>query len=1372
MKRKIIHSLLALFWICQQGGFIQAAPVAGAVAGPAADWYRPMQLVSVTVDPVAGLFSFSARAGESAGTDAARLLGYFKTGMSLPNDCFWVNLRPDGADRMLDPRLEHNAVAKVLLEADVQLKKDLAALTDPDTVTGKQYWNKVYERAGLLFGQDAAMQIPALARPWIVPAEMIIAETPQTAPQPAAFICKAMLKVCLEEDYLPGYAADFSDPRIKQLNEYSSELLRSLIIPSLTRQVNSARRYAALRQVFNCLILAQWVKERFSDRVFSFPADASQDAGLQPWSKSDYFRQYSDSFDRGEYRKEDVLAQAGGLVIRQYASGGIQAFLQDKRGVIRVPTHLVQRVLSALPDLVPLAAVSAEPAPKQTSVQSLLSEVLGEEAVRRAQSSQAGLEEFETAAQYLWSLQYEEQVDVGAILSTLCAIVGVPAVAQCLVDDPYAVAMLVERLSSRETMRFFSALADELGASALRLALLADPAGFVEGFLDRAEEIQSDIFLATMRDVFARDGAVVARALLARCSGWLAELIVQLSDSERMAWFRQEQKRTGRQSMLDAIALEPDTIVEAVYTGNNDDADASIASVRQTMRRYRELIDHSDGAGFAAALERIGMETDSARIGSVAGDLFKLRNLLYPDNSGLVELDPNMQTLVIPDVHSRRQELLQLLQQSDASGVSNLDKVLSGRLQLVVLGDLVHSEDSSRWEGIVNELKADRREALDRELADSLGTVALVLMLKARSPKNVHWLRGNHDAVKENVYKYTDYGGGEGALVRGYIEEKFGENFVDSYARLEKQLPLMARLKGRMLISHSEPGASLSEEEVLVKTGAAVHGLTWARENGTYSRQALKNILGTEDGLYIAGHTPQRAGLEVLPESRLLLINDPGKLHCLLIDSHQAVHDLWGPVWNFDQFRQGPAYPLQRSHRSVNEYIAAHLPEQVNAKMTANGYGVQARVIPIEGLLVNTGQFGHIGLGQAYGEPVIYIDAGYLDDMTVRGHELFEIAQWEKLRQSKKLSPGDMRQWIIKNLDEANQLARQWHQQAPALDELFARANIKAAEEFDDPYADEIDDPNLGAQRQTSLDDFAAQAQPLVFAMEQENGMSIYRADDYETVVSSRMLSEYRRAVARIFVFRSINNPDDRVVIINSRGAEPLSDAEVIAYAKIGAYQKQHQARPTAGNRDSYLGQMRQILASDDRQAFKDALVIADGSFRYFKNGALRSKELKEFPLRNESRLKGLIGWMQEGRFHGGSIQGESGKWYAEQQFFDAVKEEAVAQTLDVFADGSARDGGTQQPTVQDPGGIDLRRLIGAEKTISVDALAAGMAQEQIELFLSGCAREPAQQLRECLRLDDHQRGLACVLQLLEQDQKQAVSTHPGLLFLLSRMAE
>src|SRR3989338_8072687 len=128
--------------------------------------------------------------------ETRNLFNYFLISLSLHNDKFWVNLRPDAPEQIIDPELEKTDMGLIMLAADLQLKKDTAGLTSPQNPEGREYWDKLYKKAGELFGTEN-ITIPTLTRPWIVPGEVIIRESEESA-----YIYKANLKVMLEEDYL------------------------------------------------------------------------------------------------------------------------------------------------------------------------------------------------------------------------------------------------------------------------------------------------------------------------------------------------------------------------------------------------------------------------------------------------------------------------------------------------------------------------------------------------------------------------------------------------------------------------------------------------------------------------------------------------------------------------------------------------------------------------------------------------------------------------------------------------------------------------------------------------------------------------------------------------------------------------------------------------------------------------------------------------------------------------------------------------------------------------------------------------------------------------------------------------------------------
>ena len=227
MTRKILSIVLSLGLLFQQGGLVYAAgelnlanylsSMQSAISQP--DRFQPARLRYISYDINNNDFKLLLDKGDSVNqrTEGLKnrrtmeplnsptpklnnatqeLFNYFLIGLALSNDTFWVNLRPDAPENIIDPLLEKTDIGKIFLEADLQLKKDTASLTSPQNPEGKAYWDKLYKKAGELFGTEN-ITIPTITRPWIVPNEVIVRET-----EDSAYIYKATLKVMLEADYL------------------------------------------------------------------------------------------------------------------------------------------------------------------------------------------------------------------------------------------------------------------------------------------------------------------------------------------------------------------------------------------------------------------------------------------------------------------------------------------------------------------------------------------------------------------------------------------------------------------------------------------------------------------------------------------------------------------------------------------------------------------------------------------------------------------------------------------------------------------------------------------------------------------------------------------------------------------------------------------------------------------------------------------------------------------------------------------------------------------------------------------------------------------------------------------------------------------
>jgi hypothetical protein len=333
---KILSIIICLLLSVQQTGFAQVASsidIASRFSGRRCsfltDPFRPLHLRYLAYTPGDDSFRFLLDKGSLSSPDeqelesaSKQLFQYFLTGLSLPNDSFWVNLRPDEEDNIIDLRLAQTDAGRIMLESDLQLKKDAARFTSPETAEGRLYWDKLYKRAAQLYGRDN-VTIPTLTRPWIVPAEVIIRETADSA-----YIYKATLKVMLEQDHLKdSQTYDLDDARAAALNEYSSQLIRELILPKLTKEVNSSKAYACLRQVYYSLVLAQWFKKRYAgdENQYSKRIDTGDLAGIKSesaWSKTYYFDAYKRSFSEGEYNLKEPVHSSAGQSIRSYFSGG------------------------------------------------------------------------------------------------------------------------------------------------------------------------------------------------------------------------------------------------------------------------------------------------------------------------------------------------------------------------------------------------------------------------------------------------------------------------------------------------------------------------------------------------------------------------------------------------------------------------------------------------------------------------------------------------------------------------------------------------------------------------------------------------------------------------------------------------------------------------------------------------------------------------------------------------------------------------------------------------------------------------------------------------------------------------------------------
>ncbi len=255
------------------------------------------------------------------------------TWLALPNRTFWVNLNPTEPDRIIDRELGRTDAGRIMLEADLMMKRDLAALTHPhDSELGREFWDGLYgfiiERQGAsAVGRQIA--VPVTYRVWVTPGRVRVHSTGD-----AVCIIEASLDVKLESDHLPTSGLPVGAVTVDRsaTQDRAEGMLRSSILPALVELVNSSPRYHELRQVFHTRVIAEWYKTEFDAAEREFEGTVGLGSTYawrmeRDWSPVDVFRRYNRSLSEGEYsiseQRSDVWNGQPVLVSRSYFTGGV-----------------------------------------------------------------------------------------------------------------------------------------------------------------------------------------------------------------------------------------------------------------------------------------------------------------------------------------------------------------------------------------------------------------------------------------------------------------------------------------------------------------------------------------------------------------------------------------------------------------------------------------------------------------------------------------------------------------------------------------------------------------------------------------------------------------------------------------------------------------------------------------------------------------------------------------------------------------------------------------------------------------------------------------------------------------------------------------
>ncbi len=297
--------------------------------------------------------------------ESTKLIKYFLASLTTPEKDLWVNLSPYEKDRIVPESFGQTEMGRDLLAQDYILKQLTASLVYPEEELGKKFWKMVYEQA-------ASKNIPinTFNKVWIVPNKAVVYENAKNG---TAYVVESSLKVMTEQDYeatnknttvgedlvSSRHAGQTQDRPLRNID--NSKIIRDIVIPQLTKEVNQGANFAQLRQVYNSLILATWYKKKIRDSILAkVYADKKKTKGLEYKSIKNAFvgedlvssrkgttnhsngptqgrplrtdndveliyAQYLQAFKKGAYNyiKEEQDPISKELVPRKYFSGGV-----------------------------------------------------------------------------------------------------------------------------------------------------------------------------------------------------------------------------------------------------------------------------------------------------------------------------------------------------------------------------------------------------------------------------------------------------------------------------------------------------------------------------------------------------------------------------------------------------------------------------------------------------------------------------------------------------------------------------------------------------------------------------------------------------------------------------------------------------------------------------------------------------------------------------------------------------------------------------------------------------------------------------------------------------------------------------------------
>lgn len=289
--------------------------------------------------------------------EAIKLIKYFLSSLTVPENDLWVNLSPYERNRIIPEAFGVTGMGIDLLSQDYILKQLAASLLYPEDALGKDFWQRVRAKAKEKFGSDE-IPLKTFNKIWIVPDRAVVYEQ-----QGSVFVAQRHLKVMLEEDFMAlNQSLNLNREAVpetsdKQVNGVVSDVVREVLIPEVEKEVNEGKNFGQLRQIYNAMILATWYKKNLKESLLGHVYfNQNKTAGIDIHDKESKLRiyeQYLEAFKKGVYNyiKEDYDPGTQENIAHKYFSGGAvglkEADLQTVSAPLAQLSPSMQRAVSS-----------------------------------------------------------------------------------------------------------------------------------------------------------------------------------------------------------------------------------------------------------------------------------------------------------------------------------------------------------------------------------------------------------------------------------------------------------------------------------------------------------------------------------------------------------------------------------------------------------------------------------------------------------------------------------------------------------------------------------------------------------------------------------------------------------------------------------------------------------------------------------------------------------------------------------------------------------------------------------------------------------------------------------------------------------------